>query len=68
MEEDMEMEEVFVVHEVDIDYEYDAPRFFNFTREETQDEAHVLERWFESAKSYPPSRKYIQPKLLCFWH
>ena len=57
MEEDMEAEPVFEAHEVDIEYEFDAARFFDFTREETQDEACEAEIWFESAKSYPPSRE-----------
>lgn len=57
MEEDMEVEQVFTAHEVDIDYEFDAARYFNFTREETPVEARRAELWFESAKSYPPSRK-----------
>ena len=64
----MEVEEqvVFVAHEVDIDYEFDAARFFNFSREETPVEARRVELWFESAKSYPPSRKPLLLSLsLC---
>ncbi|KAF3448438.1 hypothetical protein FNV43_RR09151 [Rhamnella rubrinervis] len=55
MEEDMEVELVFVAHEIDLDYEYDAARYFDFTREETPAEAREADCWFESAKSYPPS-------------
>ncbi|KAI9076661.1 hypothetical protein K1719_041426 [Acacia pycnantha] len=55
MEEDMEIEHVFVAHEIDLDYEYDAARFFDFTRPETPAEAHQAEIWFETAGSYPPS-------------
>ncbi|PRQ17936.1 putative TPX2 central domain-containing protein [Rosa chinensis] len=55
MEEDMEVEQVFTAHEVDIDYEFDAARFFDFSRHETPVEARRAELWFESAKSYPPS-------------
>ncbi|KAK4745208.1 hypothetical protein SAY87_011520 [Trapa incisa] len=54
-DEEMEVEGFYVVHEVDLDYEYDAPWFFDFTREESLAEARQVERWFESAKSYPPS-------------
>ncbi|KAK4740836.1 hypothetical protein SAY87_024424 [Trapa incisa] len=54
-DEDMEIEELYVDHEVDLDYEYVAPRYFDFTREESPVEAREVERWFESAKSYPPS-------------
>ncbi|KAI3422773.1 TPX2_importin domain-containing protein, partial [Psidium guajava] len=49
------VEEVFVVHEIDSEYEYEAPRHFDFTREETAAEAREAELWFESARSYPPS-------------
>ncbi|XVF51611.1 hypothetical protein PTKIN_Ptkin04bG0198100 [Pterospermum kingtungense] len=57
MEEEMEMEiePVFEVREIDLDYEFDAPGFFDFTREESPAEAGEAELWFESAPSYPPS-------------
>ncbi|KAL5552213.1 hypothetical protein UlMin_002389 [Ulmus minor] len=57
MDEDMEVEvePVFEAYEVDLDYEFDAARFFDFSREETTAEARESEIWFESAKSYPPS-------------
>ncbi|KAF4369556.1 hypothetical protein F8388_019425 [Cannabis sativa] len=57
MEEDMEVEAepVFEAVEIDLEYEFDAVRFFDFTREETLAEACEAELWFESAKSYPPS-------------
>ncbi|KAI4311688.1 hypothetical protein MLD38_036564 [Melastoma candidum] len=48
-------ERVFVVHEVDFDYEYDAPMFFDFGRAECAAEALAAESWFGSAASYPPS-------------
>ncbi|XP_044477104.1 protein TPX2 isoform X2 [Mangifera indica] len=56
MEEEMEMElPVFEAREIDLDYEFDAARFFDFTREESFPEAREAELWFESAPSYPPS-------------
>ncbi|KAE8671564.1 putative aminotransferase ACS10-like [Hibiscus syriacus] len=57
MEEDIEMEiePVFEVREIDLDYEFDAVRFFDFTREESPEEAGEAELWFESAPTYPPS-------------
>ncbi|KAJ4712898.1 protein TPX2-like isoform X1 [Melia azedarach] len=56
MEEEMEVElPVFEAREVDLDYEFDAARFFDFTREESLAEAREAEFWFESAPSYPPS-------------
>ncbi|ESW24387.1 hypothetical protein PHAVU_004G126200 [Phaseolus vulgaris] len=42
-------------HEIDIDYEFDAPQFFFFTRQETDWDASEAEQWFEFAPSYPPS-------------
>ncbi|KAL6744635.1 hypothetical protein V8C86DRAFT_1803503 [Haematococcus lacustris] len=48
----------FVAEEIDLDYEFDAARFHDFTRAETDLEALKAERWFESAHSYPPSRKH----------
>ncbi|XVE57783.1 hypothetical protein DITRI_Ditri04bG0117300 [Diplodiscus trichospermus] len=55
MEEEMEMEPVFEVREIDLDYEFDAARFFDFTSEESPAEAGEAELWFESEPSYPPS-------------
>ncbi|XP_022719687.1 protein TPX2-like [Durio zibethinus] len=57
MEEEMEMEiePVFEVREIDLDYEFDAARFFDFTREESPAEAREAELWFESAPTCPPS-------------
>ncbi|XP_074564387.1 protein TPX2-like [Curcuma longa] len=47
--------EVFDRFEVDLDYEFDAPKFFDLSREETLAEAYEVELWFEFAGSYPPS-------------
>ncbi|XP_052723200.1 uncharacterized protein LOC108345234 isoform X3 [Vigna angularis] len=41
--------------EIDIEYEFDAPQFFAFTRQETAWDASEAEQWFEYATSYPPS-------------
>ncbi|XP_061357794.1 protein TPX2-like [Gastrolobium bilobum] len=55
-EEDMEIEnQVFVAHEIDLDYEFDAARFFDFSSQETPAQARQSEVWFETAGSYPPS-------------
>lgn len=51
------VEFTFTAVEIDIDYEFDAARFFDFTREESVDEAREAEMWFDFAQSYPPSRK-----------
>ncbi|GMH09468.1 hypothetical protein Nepgr_011309 [Nepenthes gracilis] len=56
---DEEMEEggvqVFEVVEIDLDYEFDAAGWFDFSRKETEAEARDAESWFDSAESYPPS-------------
>ncbi|KAH0448540.1 hypothetical protein IEQ34_022340 [Dendrobium chrysotoxum] len=40
---------------VDIDYEYDAPRYFELGRKELASEAQQAELWFETGGNYPPS-------------
>ncbi|KAG0474505.1 hypothetical protein HPP92_014191 [Vanilla planifolia] len=40
---------------IDIDYEFDAPRYFELGRAESTPEARQAELWFERAQSYPPS-------------
>ncbi|KAL6986115.1 hypothetical protein U1Q18_019482 [Sarracenia purpurea var. burkii] len=57
MDEDMEdsMELTFTAVEIDLDYEFDAARYYDFRREESSDETRQAELWFESAGSYPPS-------------
>ena len=59
-----EMEEFFSIEEpnevekcFDIKYEFGAPQWYDFNRPETDWEAKEAELWFESAGSYPPSRK-----------
>lgn len=49
--------EAFEGDEIDMDYEFDAPKFFDFTRLETDWEAEEAEDWFRCAGSYPSSRK-----------
>ena len=62
MEEEEYLEE-FVMEpfvggeEMDLNYEFDAPRFHDFTLPETDFEAFEAGRWFDSTKTYPPSRK-----------
>ncbi|KAK2971758.1 hypothetical protein RJ640_022897 [Escallonia rubra] len=61
MDEEMEdfVEGGFSPPELDSDYEFDAPRFFDFARPESEAEVREAEGWFDSAKTYPPSR-YLQ--------
>jgi hypothetical protein len=46
--------------EIDLTYEFDAPMFCDFTKEETFLDACEAEQWFEFAQSYPPSRKNLR--------
>lgn len=45
----------FTAVEIDLDYEFEAARFFDFTREESVDEAREAEMWFDYVESCPPS-------------
>uniref|UniRef100_A0A1D1ZIT6 Forkhead box protein N4 n=1 Tax=Anthurium amnicola TaxID=1678845 RepID=A0A1D1ZIT6_9ARAE len=45
----------FLSLELDLDYEFDAPRAFDFCRPESPSDARDAELWFDSAGSYPPS-------------
>ncbi|KAG4388329.1 hypothetical protein GLYMA_09G152500v4 [Glycine max] len=68
MEEEFEVIEVEYAplcegHEIDVDYEFDAPQFFNFKRQlETFWDATEVEQWFEFAPSYPPSPFLLKTK------
>jgi hypothetical protein len=42
--------------QVDLDYEFDAPRWFDLAQEEPPPEAAAAQAWFASAPSCPPSR------------
>ncbi|KAM7258394.1 hypothetical protein ACFE04_014135 [Oxalis oulophora] len=59
-DEEMDIEEpepvlFYLVEEVDLLYEFDASRFFDFTKPESLSEAFKAENWFQTASSYPPS-------------
>uniref|UniRef100_A0A166E1B5 TPX2 central domain-containing protein n=1 Tax=Daucus carota subsp. sativus TaxID=79200 RepID=A0A166E1B5_DAUCS len=64
---DEEMEETvmytFTAIEIDLDYEFDAARFFDFSRQESVDETLQAELWFQSRPSYPPSPFVKKPVL-----
>lgn len=53
---DEEMEYSFMDNEIDLDYEFDAARFYDFSLPESLAETRHAELWFHSAGSYPPSR------------
>ncbi|XP_050152913.1 uncharacterized protein LOC126627411 isoform X3 [Malus sylvestris] len=47
--------EAFEGDEIDMDYEFDAPKFYDFTRPESDWEAEEAEEWLRSAGGYQPS-------------
>ncbi|XP_004506281.1 uncharacterized protein [Cicer arietinum] len=49
--------------DIDVNYEYDAPRFFDFTKQENIFDDCEAEHWFEFAQSYPPSPFLIKLRL-----
>ncbi|XP_077235203.1 protein TPX2-like isoform X3 [Tasmannia lanceolata] len=57
MDENMEenLEVGFHSLEIDLDYEFDAFHYFDFSRGESISEARDAELWFVTAGSYPPS-------------
>ncbi|KAK9075100.1 hypothetical protein SSX86_003419 [Deinandra increscens subsp. villosa] len=40
---------------IDLDYEFDAPKFFDFIEGETQDQIRQAQLWFDTALTYAPS-------------
>ncbi|XP_030947094.1 protein TPX2-like isoform X4 [Quercus lobata] len=68
MEEEEYLEE-FVIEpfvggeELDLNYEFDAPRFHDFTLPETDLEAFEAGRWFNSTKTYPPSHSFSSAQM-----
>ncbi|KAF3647724.1 putative protein TPX2-like isoform X2 [Capsicum annuum] len=63
MEEDMEdmIEYTFTAVEIDLDYEFDAPKYFDFSSGESFPVRSLSESWFDSAESYPDSRHEFEP-------
>ncbi|XP_020413044.1 uncharacterized protein LOC18786907 [Prunus persica] len=59
------MREAYEGDEIDLDYEFDAPKFYDFTQPDSDLEATEAEDWFRFAGSYPPSPFII--KLLMNW-
>lgn len=53
--EDAAMEEWFPEFQIDPDYEFSAPHFFDFIQGETEEEAQQAEGWFETASTYAAS-------------
>lgn len=49
---------VIEVKEIDMEYEFDAARWYDFTRMELPAESEAAELWFHSAPSYAPSREF----------
>ncbi|KAE9592628.1 putative TPX2 central domain-containing protein [Lupinus albus] len=53
--EKIEVDGSMCCDEIDFEYEFDAPRFCDFTRPETFLDAFEAQQWFDYATSYPPS-------------
>jgi targeting protein for Xklp2 len=45
--------------QIDAAYEFDAPKFFDFINEETEEVVRAAEAWFQASVSYAPSRKRL---------
>lgn len=43
---------------IDLDFEFDAPKYVDLSKEESVMQAPLAEKWFDTAKSDPPSRKH----------
>lgn len=65
-EEEEEVEYTFTAYEIDLDYEFDAARFFDFSHDESPLQARQAELWFHSAGSYPPSRNLLRIVIVFF--
>ncbi|KAH7843215.1 hypothetical protein Vadar_013982 [Vaccinium darrowii] len=51
----LEVEEESSIFTIDDAYEFSAPRFFDFIKEESENDKGSAEIWFDSSLSYPPS-------------
>lgn len=51
---------------MDDDYEFSAPRFYDFINGETDEDKRNAELWFEISISYAPSRKSVYFEFYCF--
>lgn len=43
---------------IDVDYEFSAPKFFDFIQGETEDQIREAQLWFDTALTYAPSRTF----------
>ncbi|KAJ4831871.1 hypothetical protein Tsubulata_041877 [Turnera subulata] len=44
---------------IDFDFEFDAPKFYDFTRKESAFDRREAEFWFDTALNYPPSPRFL---------
>ncbi|XP_019154695.1 PREDICTED: uncharacterized protein LOC109151231 isoform X2 [Ipomoea nil] len=59
---EVEQDECSKPSEIDFDYEYDAARFFDFSRSETISEILEAELWFQASGNYPASPLIVKSK------
>ncbi|XP_031117114.1 protein TPX2-like isoform X3 [Ipomoea triloba] len=57
---EVEQDECHKPSEIDLDYEFDAARFFDFSHSETIFEIIEAELWFHASGNYPPSPLIIK--------
>nr|GMD52037.1 protein TPX2-like isoform X2 [Ipomoea batatas] len=57
---EVEQDDCHKPSEIDLDYEFDAARFFDFSRSETIFEIIEAELWFHASGNYPPSPLIIK--------
>ena len=50
--EDAATEEWFPNFQIELDYEFSAPHFFDFIQGETKEEAQQAKGWFETTSTY----------------
>ncbi|KAL8233747.1 hypothetical protein R6Q59_019847 [Mikania micrantha] len=59
--EDFDEGDPSLSEDIDSDYEFDAPHFYDFSRD---DEAEDDENWFRPANEYPPSPLIVKLRLM----
>lgn len=58
-------ETVVVYSVIEPKYEFSAPKYFDFSYEETQEDIELAESWFKSAIPYEASRTALLSSVLC---
>lgn len=59
MEMIFDQEQLWGEFMIDLDFEFDAPKYVDLSKEESTMQATLAEKWFDTAKSDRPSRKHL---------